>query len=48
MKKNMLAAVFFVFTTHFLYVLVVSDPDCGLPPNLMGYFENGDVYLGFL
>lgn len=42
------AAVFIaVFATHLLYILAISDPGCGPPPTLIGYFENGDVFLGF-
>jgi len=47
MKKLIPAAVFAaVFTIHLIYLLVFSDPGCGPPPTLSGYFENGDVFLG--
>jgi len=47
MKKIIPAAVFVaVCTTHLLYLLVVSDPGCGPPQTLIGYFENGDAFLG--
>lgn len=48
MKKLIPLAIFLtVFAMHLIYLLVVSKPGCGPSPTLSGYFNNGDVFLGF-